>query len=48
MFFPIDVIGKDSAFNRDQYTDAYAPGIERLFWHVARILGSDISEPRAL
>ena len=36
MFFPIDVIGKDSAFNRDQYTDAYAPGIERLFWHVAR------------
>ena len=36
MCFPIDVIGKDSAFNRDQYTDAYAPGIERLFWHVAR------------
>lgn len=28
--------GADAAFSNDQYADAYPPGIERSFWHVAR------------
>src|SRR5262249_15720080 len=30
--------GADTAFSNEQYQDAYPPGIERSFWHVARNL----------
>ena len=30
------LVGADAAFSNDQYQDAYPPGIERSFWHVAR------------
>jgi hypothetical protein len=30
------LVGADAAFSDDQYQDAYPPGIEGSFWHVAR------------